>query len=579
MADTIHGHDELMAQIEELRNFISRFNTETFVKFIENDWLIKNNNFIRTGNSQAYEDLMSPERQILYLYGMIMSTSEPSPAYMFDDRAWRLVCASLNAIFLYYSHPDELSNTIKNFNDFEKQLVASQEFLYSFNVGSRMTVDNLLQYLQQYYVPFDNELKNLIGISASSTLSIIQDIESKLRSDIDGLMQIRRELPEGTTMTDLLQDNPKNNIELSEKLRSLMERQFMFNIDDLHTKYGEETCKKFCEQFVSTRGKVKSITYINDLNLFQYAPFIQHEESWLLCPLINWAYQAAIITFEKLLSTSTALPNYPRRRSEIMENQVLGLFSSLEDKSASIYHKLYETHDLHNEHDIIIKVGRTLIAVESKAGKKQEPFWNPDKAFDRIAREFKSDTGIQKAYDQSMSLYHKWKAGETITLYDKQDHEVLNILPSEIDQIYGVCITREDIGAVAVSVPRLLTRKNDSPFPLVMSVFDLERYISTWNYFHWDWARFIDFIDQRLKLYDICFSSDEIEYLGFYIHHGSLNFLFRNGLVYVDQDYSSIVDLIYYRDYTGKEITFSPKTPDAPQSIYENGIVMYFYRC
>lgn len=55
-------------------------------------------------------------------------------------------------------------------------------------------------------------------------------------------------------------------------------------------------------------------------------------------------------------------------------------------------------------HDLVILLGEVAFVVESKATQQREPLRDPEKAYTRIKDDFKSNAGIQKAYEQAERL-------------------------------------------------------------------------------------------------------------------------------------------------------------------------------
>ena len=74
---------------------------------------------------------------------------------------------------------------------------------------------------------------------------------------------------------------------------------------------------------------------------------------------------------------------------------------------------------------------------------------------------------------------------------------------------------------------------------------------ATWARYRWEVDRFRRYLDGRLKLHGHAFSSDELEYAGFFILHGSLSWLTpteKDGQKVVNQlnpHYSDIFDQLY----------------------------------
>lgn len=51
-----------------------------------------------------------------------------------------------------------------------------------------------------------------------------------------------------------------------------------------------------------------------------------------------------------------------------------------------------------------MRLGRTVIVVEAKASPPVEPFRDPDRAFVRVRHAFRSDRGIEHAFEQGRRI-------------------------------------------------------------------------------------------------------------------------------------------------------------------------------
>jgi hypothetical protein len=87
---------------------------------------------------------------------------------------------------------------------------------------------------------------------------------------------------------------------------------------------------------------------------------------------------------------------------------------------AQCFHGLFETEDLHHEHDIIIIRKRELYIIEAKASPPIEPFRDSEKSYNRLKRHFQSDKGIQKGFEQANRILRRLQNEGGSWLYDSR---------------------------------------------------------------------------------------------------------------------------------------------------------------
>ena len=259
----------------------------------------------------------------------------------------------------------------------------------------------------------------------------------------------------------------------------------------------------------------------------------------------------------------------------MLESKGERLFLSLVEKDFTAYGGLYETEDLQHEHDTIIVSGRNLYILEAKASPPLEPFRNPEKAYTRIKRHFHSNKGIQKGFEQAERIRYRLASEANITLYDKKTNPVLVLRQDDFDNIFCICITRDDFGPLATNLNLLLEKGEDTPFPWVINVLDLEFLVQGFNHLGLGESDLVNYLNSRLKLHGKLFGTDELEYVGFYLKHGGLEEIVSNNadLIVLTPDYSDIFDEIYLAEKTGEKIEVTPTPPvmvNAREAIFGN---------
>ena len=204
-----------------------------------------------------------------------------------------------------------------------------------------------------------------------------------------------------------------------------------------------------------------------------------------------------------------------------------------------------------------------LLIVEIKASKQKEPFRDPDKAFTRIKRDFKSDKGIQKAFDQAYNLKSLIYSQVKTQLFDSKGEIVLELEKATIRKTYIVCVTVEQLGMLASNLSLLLEKNINEPYPLAINLYDLETLTEGFIYKKKNKSDLLQYLDERELFHEQLFASDELEIAGSFLSYGSLNKTIKNKDVHMffTPDMSSIFDQIYFEKHGIKYEVEQEKDP------------------
>ena len=298
-------------------------------------------------------------------------------------------------------------------------------------------------------------------------------------------------------------------------------------------------------------------------NLAERIPLFRISDDMAMCPSVNGLYNSVLVQFEKCLATGAQREKYFRHRDQTLETEVERLMRRLFGARARYYIGVFETPDQHFEHDLVIVSDSVVIAVEAKASAPVEPFRDPDKAFTRIQRAFRSSSGIQHAFDQGNRLWTRWASGEGIALYDGQGQSVCRFDKKSAPEMFVICATRDNFGTLAVDLSLLLERGATTLYPWAVNVLDLEAIVGAWEYFSWNHTRLLDYLRQRCRLHGRTICSDELDIVGFFMQHGNLNWISDSQAerVHVSPNYSTVFDRIYHAQHGGEPVELKPTPP------------------
>ena len=128
----------------------------------------------------------------------------------------------------------------------------------------------------------------------------------------------------------------------------------------------------------------------------------------------------------------------------------------------------------------------------------------------QLKRDFSK--AVQEGYKQALSgRIALIEQGFELT--DSSDKPIA--LPNEIDEVYVLCVTGDYYPAVLLQARGFLEKEEEYPFPVVLSLFDLDivsHYLS-------DKYEFLHYLRQRSNHYEYYLADSELAMLGFHLQH------------------------------------------------------------
>ena len=461
--------------------------------------------------------LSSPAKQIAFLLGLLLATNEPKYPRDFEDQDWDKTTEALQQLFFAYVErysADEEQLMTKSLYEIRRQDSATYAFINYFYKTTLATAEQVQAQIQAYLTPFDNTLSKELGLAASEALAIAQ----KISSDFEGKGP--------PSMKTLLQSCRITRSELV----------------DTHGSKGDA----FWNLFTVGRSEGSHLRYPTDKSIVERKPFIRlSDEVAFGCNLTEMLLPIFVAGEDCLLRSSRNA--YLKHRSNTLEEQAASTFGNILGQSVEIYRNVFETPDNQNEHDMVI-VGRDIcLFVEAKSSPPPEPFRDPEKGFIRLRRNFRSDTGIQRAYDQAKTLLESIQKQQTVALYDQQGKQVLQLSSADLDRAFCVCVTRDNHGPMATYLSPFLKKRPADPYPWVVGVLELGSIAELWQYCQWGARQLAAYLSGRVKLHAALLGDDELDYVGAYVLHCGLEHFVSNTVVPVplNPTYANIFDDVH----------------------------------
>lgn len=566
-------HEELVANTEELRALAGRTSTES-VAGMCGAYALK-----RSHENSGQDDLLSPLRQMYFLLGLMLTTPEPERPTEFGSREWERSVGLLNSIFvsytrMYFPSEEELPSLSEQWWDVRE--VAMPAFLHHFNTGILASVEQVAERVRRYVSPFDEKLKADTGVNTSEALAIAEWVSNSFQTATDELLDVRdayrtarlasfeRAIIRGQSLDEAMREAAKTEQRmLSKEVLPKLQDFLKVHLDALNERFGHATANAYWNLFVSKRGDTADFRYLTERNPAEERPLFEVQKGVAFCPLINALYNAILTVGEDRLLAGEARESYLRHRDKALEREAEEILRGLFGESAGYYAGVFETPTLQNEHDLIVRWRDFVFVIEVKSSPPVEPFRDPERAFQRIGRAFRSDTGLQKAFDQGNAIRRRLASGEAVDLYNSERERVTTIEPAELDRTRVICVTRDDFGPLAVNLSLLLEKDEGDQYPWAVNILDLRNLIDAWDYFGWGPDQLTRYLDPRVALHGKVFATDELEVAGFFIRHGGLEPLASADAdrVQLSASYSDVFDDIYRARHGGEEVVYAPTEP------------------
>ena len=525
-------HEELIQLTESLRSQLSRFNTYSVAGAVFT-YELK-----RANSDQLATDLLSPAKQVAFLLALLLSTPEPDDPTHIGESDWKSCVELLNSIFDIYGRmfiegtpEDESAKELwRKHGD-----VAMPAFLHFFNTDIHASDPQIRDRIERYLVPFDEVLKAEFGLSASEGLKISTFLIDRSQKFSD-------------KMYDLRQSKSSPDAEVAATIDSM----FIIDIGELNEAFGEETITNYLNLIGIQRGAMEGYVYLTDHNEADIRALIRADENVCFIPRVGAINLSLHKALEGAILASSRGDAYLSRRDRELERETRDHLERIFGGKARILQTVYETQDQQNEHDLVLVHDSGVIFIECKASPLIEPFRDPEKAYTRIKRHFRSDRGIQKGYEQGARLKRRLDAGETVVLYDDKGEIALELRPEEIPASHCLIVTRDSFGTLAVDLTLLLEKEDADPYPISINVLDLFNIAEVWEYFKYPGSKFFEYLEFRSQRPAIFLADDELDIAGHFLRYGSDGLPDNaNSKILADPNNSGVFDDVFRARHLG----------------------------
>jgi hypothetical protein len=574
-------HKKLLQDVEQLRALVGKASSEHVCLRL----------FLLLGDT--YETarthrVLAPFRQFQYLLGLLLTSPEPRRHSTLTEDEWEQVFRRLNDIYLAYAFmywPTETEKELSKTDAwFRPRSVAMPAFLHYFNQGSMTSVEQTAARIEATLTHFDEDLAEKTGISATDAIAITKWVSEQVQGRLNRLTALRKYMKSQYDKAmkygwdpATARKNAQSTPEYHEHQKTLEDQRSPLSVflTDLQAAFGPAKGTAYWALFTSSRQSTTNFTYPTELNPAAESPLIEYRSGEAVMVVGNVLYEAVLAKLSEVSTDDQGLrERYLKRRDSALERRVSELLVRL-FPNAEHYPACFEQPDSQFEHDHVVIWHRSLFVFESKASPPPEPFRDPNKAYDRIRRAFRSETGIQEAFNQSDRVRRAFLRRDPIRLYDERGKLLREVVSSDLDAVFCVCVTANSHGPVAVDLSMLLEKDDADQFPWAVNINDLESAVGAFERKGWGPEKFRAFLEQRRRLQGKAFTSDELEIVGAFVLYGTLDpwisrpeekIFFQNG-------FSRVFDAIYEEQHGGPAPELEANGPprfDDPRSLMAN---------
>lgn len=544
MIEEAKGIIVMEEKIKELKMQLEKIETSDLLGWIGKQFLAIGDNakdVAKQADIFNKTNLDSPQKQYLYLAGLLMSTDyDEVNSKPLDDKIVLDIESKIKEITNTY-HKNFVENIDFGNKEKLKQInIGLNAFSSYFDISNLNYPEQTIEIIEKVYIPFDDKFKVITNLSIKTLVDfyffICRKYEESLNAFLDVILKY-----DGKEIEHL----SENEFELIQKSITMMNKVY---IKEIIEEYGEKEGDLLINMFSLKRTK-REFKYYNDNNPFFEKPIciIDDETLFLTYPngfLLDSIYNYIVKILEN--PSEAFHDKFVKKKGETIENLFLEKLKDIFNNDAKYHTKVCETPD-NDEHDMLIEFENYLLIVEVKASKTHQPFFSPEKAYQRIIRHFNSNRGVGYAYAQASKLKKIILKENSVVLYENKN------IPFRIEEINKktiliIVFTLNQFGALMINIEPFLDDVSQKEFPWICCYSDLENIIKIFKYLKMDKKQIVNYIEWRIKNHSRVIAVDELDVLEAYLLNPYLKNN-KNDFLYFPVEGTSLIDKIYYEEH------------------------------
>ncbi|MEA5405302.1 hypothetical protein VB776_20360 [Arcicella sp. DC2W] len=515
---------DLTQKSQELKDFVSQFETTMFLGDISS--LMQ---FIRFDSpTNSLKGLSSPQRQLLYLAGLNVTSEIPAAGLKakYSDEDLDHMKVLLNGIengyteFFYPRPADVVDEDWKM-----RRMIAMPTFLGYFNHGLLNYEEQIIERVQEYFTPFNEEIKNHFKLEVQDFINIYNYIDKLPNEFLNQKINKKEGQQTWEEFCDEMKEKDLMPMEWQEHLPQHLQdlfdwmydkgKMYRYSKQQLVDNFGIDKAEAFLNTFTSKREKT-GFLYYTESNIIHSRPIFKVSDDEFQLVEAHQLIQAVYNALFEFCTQATFREKFYAVRGKKLEIKIENVFQRFFKGKAFIY-KSFFTQDGH-EQDLLFLIDGMALIVEAKASKRDEPRREPDKAYPLIQSNFEET--IQKGYDQAYRVKSKFISKEALNIYsdEKLKKHVIDIRTKNYHSAFSIIVTLERFGQIQTDLSSLLEIYDDDEFPWSVCIDDLEIFLLQLEKLGKNKSQLMAFLNLREKLHGKLITADELEVCGAFIN-------------------------------------------------------------
>lgn len=286
---------------------------------------------------------------------------------------------------------------------------------------------------------------------------------------------------------------------------------------------------------------------IGNFNWFNAKPIIQLDEERYFVPISFSVFEAVYESpfYWMWVEDKNYRDTLSKNRGETGEEVAYEFLSQVFGKNRTFKSVKITTQKGKDDTDVDVLciLGSKVLCVQVKSKKLTELSRTGND--EQLQTDFQG--AVQDAYNQGL-VSRKKILDRSAKFYDKDGKEIT--LSEGVDEVYIMGITTENYPSLTHQSHVMLDKKDDEPFPIFSTIFDLELLAHYLN----DPYDFLYYIKQRTLLMDYFKADEEMVFLGYHLDQ-KLWKIPKSNMVAIDTDFGQLVDRNYYPLKAGLEVS------------------------
>lgn len=521
--------DELEKLSGELKIFVARYDPEVFITRITS--LIKG--ITMPSQQAALRGLISPLRQLLYLAYLNLS-SDPAEVTTnsFPQNEWDQIKKQLYLINEIYDTTYGEQKAIANSQDGEqlaKRAVALSTYNAFFHQGPLKFEEQIIEKIQQVFKHVHKEVLTGVKISPDDLIAIYDIMDNLHHQKINRRFR-KDDAEEQKFLDEIRQGIISGAFSFQEGMRTIAEKDYelfemetnpaaghFFTRDELTDRYDAQKVDVFLSLFATTRQQDNGFLFFSGKNKILLKPvyrmndgrYLVIDYKLLLDAIYSFLTDAAIAA----VGDSNRIT---RTRDKFLESKTAQVFREFYagDKKAVFYENYYVDG---SEHDLLVLSHKTALIIEAKAGNVREPSFDPDRAYDKIKKDF--DKTIKYGYEQTFKIREYFIDRQPFEIFNEKKEHQATINPKDFKQVFSIIVTLEKFGHIQNDLAFMLDLFEDDVYPWSVCIDDLEIFLLAMNKKGFTIQDFHLFLNLRRTLHGKLITNDEGRITGHFLTH------------------------------------------------------------